>query len=94
MTQNIFSDFLRTHLFCHVTENEVVPTQKSENLVAIKAREKLNRRHMVDILRIQFFAQHRYRANWSFMDGHEETILAKHPGWAKPLRVLHQRWWV
>jgi hypothetical protein len=39
-------------------------------LVEIKAREKFNRRHMVDIPRIKFFAQRRYRANWSFMDGH------------------------
>jgi hypothetical protein len=34
--------------------------QKSANLVAIKAREKLNRRHRVDIPRIPFFAQRRY----------------------------------
>jgi hypothetical protein len=40
-------------------------------LVEIKAREKFNRRHMVDIPRIKFFAQHRYRENWPFMDGHE-----------------------
>jgi hypothetical protein len=40
------------------------------NLVEIKAREKFNRRHMVDIPRIKFFAQRRYRANWPFMDGH------------------------
>jgi hypothetical protein len=39
-------------------------------LVEIKAREKFNRRHMVDIPRIKFFAQHRYRANLPFMDGH------------------------
>jgi hypothetical protein len=25
---------------------------------------------MVDIPRIKFFAQRRYRANWPFMDGH------------------------
>jgi hypothetical protein len=31
---------------------------------------KFNRRHMVDIPRIKFFAQRRYRANWPFMDGH------------------------
>jgi hypothetical protein len=29
-------------------------------LVEIKAREKFNHRHMGDIPRIQFFAQHRY----------------------------------
>jgi hypothetical protein len=44
--------------------------QKSANLVEIKARGKFNRRHMVDIPRIQFGAQRRYRANWTFMDGH------------------------
>ena len=38
----------------------IVPIYKSVNLVEIKAREKLNRRHMVDIPRIQFFAQRRY----------------------------------
>jgi hypothetical protein len=38
----------------------LVPIHKSENLVEIKAREKFNRRPMVDIPRIQFFAQHRY----------------------------------
>jgi hypothetical protein len=43
--------------------------QESASLVEIKAREKLNRRHMVDILRIKFFPQRRYQANWSFMDG-------------------------
>jgi hypothetical protein len=37
-----------------------VPIQKSANLVEIKAREKFNRRHIVDIPRIQFFAQRRY----------------------------------
>jgi hypothetical protein len=37
-----------------------VPIQKSANLVEITAREKFNRRHMGDIPRIQFFAQHRY----------------------------------
>jgi hypothetical protein len=26
---------------------------------------------MVDIPRIKFFAQHRYRANWPFVDGHK-----------------------
>jgi hypothetical protein len=40
-------------------------------LVEIKARGKFNHRHMVDIPRIKFFAQRRYRANWSFLDGHE-----------------------
>ena len=34
--------------------------QESANLLEIKAREKLNRRHRVDIPRIQFFAQRRY----------------------------------
>jgi hypothetical protein len=47
-----------------------VPDQKPANLVEIKAREKFNRRHMVDIPRIQFFAQRQYRANWSFLEGH------------------------
>jgi predicted RND superfamily exporter protein len=32
-----------------------VSIQKQDNLVAITAQEKLNRRHMVDISRIQFF---------------------------------------
>jgi hypothetical protein len=44
------------------------------NLVEIKAREKFNYRHVVDIPRIKFFAQHRYRPKlrsaWPFMDGH------------------------
>jgi hypothetical protein len=48
-----------------------MPIQKSANLVEIKARGKFNRRHMVDIPRIQFFVQRRYWANWSFMDGDE-----------------------
>jgi len=39
-------------------------------LVEIKAREKFNRRLMVDIPRIKFFAQRRYRENWPFIDGH------------------------
>jgi hypothetical protein len=39
-------------------------------LVEIKAHEKFNRRHMVDIPRIKFFMQHRYRSNWPFLDGH------------------------
>jgi prepilin-type processing-associated H-X9-DG protein len=39
-------------------------------LVEIKAPEKFYRRYMVDIPRIKFFAQRRYRANWSFLDGH------------------------
>jgi hypothetical protein len=42
-------------------------------LVEIKAHEKFNRRHMVDIPRIKFFSQRRYRANWPFVDGHELT---------------------
>jgi hypothetical protein len=50
-------------------------------LVEIKAHEKFNRRHMVDIPRIKFFAQRRYRANWPFVDGHELFILAVQ-GWA------------
>jgi hypothetical protein len=41
-----------------------------ENLVEIKARGKFNRTHMVNIPRIKFFAQRRYRANWPFLDGH------------------------
>ena len=41
------------------------------NVFEIKAREKCNRRHMVDIPRMTFFAQHRYRANWSFLDEHK-----------------------
>jgi tRNA pseudouridine55 synthase len=44
-------------------------------LVEIKARGKFNRRHMVDIPRIKFFAQHRYRANWPFLDGHELVAM-------------------
>jgi 16S rRNA G527 N7-methylase RsmG len=52
----------------------LVSIQKSANLVEIKAREKFNRRHMVDIPRIQFFAQRRYRANWTLMDGHYLTV--------------------
>jgi len=47
-----------------------VSIQKQANLVEIKACEKSNRRHRVDIPRIKFFAQRRYRANWPFMDGH------------------------
>jgi hypothetical protein len=39
-------------------------------LVEIEAHEKFYRRHMVDIPRIKFFAQQRYRANWPFLDGH------------------------
>jgi len=35
-----------------------------------KVREKFNRRLMADVQRIKFFAQHRYRANWPFLDGH------------------------
>jgi hypothetical protein len=31
--------------------------------------EEVNRRHMLDIPRIKFFGQRRYRANWPFMDG-------------------------
>ena len=46
-----------------------VPFQKSANLFEIKACEKFNRRHMFDIPRIKFFAQHRDRTNWSFLDG-------------------------
>jgi hypothetical protein len=38
----------------------LLPIYKSVNLVEIKAREKLNRRHMFDIPRVQFFAQRRY----------------------------------
>jgi hypothetical protein len=30
---------------------------------------------MVDILRIKFFAQRRYRENWPFMDGHWRACL-------------------
>jgi hypothetical protein len=54
----------------------VVPIQKSANLVEIKAREKFNRRHMVDIPRIHFsrnadiYPPSAGRANWSFMDRH------------------------
>jgi len=47
-----------------------VSVHKQANWVEIKAREKFNHRHMVDIPRIKFFAQHRYRANWTFVDGH------------------------
>jgi rubredoxin len=32
---------------------------------------------MVDIPRINFFAQHRYRENWPFMDGTREFTMAK-----------------
>jgi len=32
--------------------------------------------HMVDISRIQFFAQQKYRANWPFLDGH--YLLIRH----------------
>jgi len=40
-------------------------------LVEIKAREKFNHAiGVIDIPRIKSFAQHRYRANWLFMDGH------------------------
>jgi hypothetical protein len=42
-------------------------------LIEIKAPEKFYRRHIVDIPRIKFFGQRRYRANWSFVDGHEPT---------------------
>ncbi len=44
------------------------------NIILIAQVEKFNRRHIVDIARIKFFAQHRYRANWPFMDGHELMI--------------------
>jgi hypothetical protein len=40
-----------------------VPIHKSDNLFEIKAHEKFNRRHMVDIPRIKFSVQRRYRAN-------------------------------
>jgi hypothetical protein len=40
------------------------------NLFEIKAYGKFNHRQMVDILRIKFFAQRRYQANWPFLDGH------------------------
>ncbi|XPS88134.1 uncharacterized protein Dvar_61520 [Desulfosarcina variabilis str. Montpellier] len=39
-------------------------------MVEIKAPEKFYHRHMVDISRIKFFAQRRYRANWSFLYEH------------------------
>ena len=54
----------------------LVPVQKSANLFEIKACEKFYRRHIVDIPRIKFFAQRRYRANWPFMDRH----LLERPG--------------
>jgi hypothetical protein len=47
-----------------------VSIQKSANLFEIKAREKFNRKHTGNIPRIKFFAQHRYRENWPFLDGH------------------------
>jgi ATP-dependent Clp protease adaptor protein ClpS len=47
-------------------------------LFEIKAREKFNRRHMVDIPRIKFFAQRRYRANWPFVDGNNKPISEDH----------------
>jgi len=59
------------HNLCfNIGKHEFVPIQKLANLFEIKARGKFNRRHMVDIPRIKFFAQRRYRANWPFLDGH------------------------
>jgi hypothetical protein len=38
---------------------------------------------MVDIPRIKFFAQRRYRANWTFLDGHYLSLGIS--GWALPI---------
>jgi len=62
--------FLMIREFQRASQPKIVSIQKSANWVEIKAREKFNRRHMVDIPRILFFVQRRHRANWSFMDGH------------------------
>jgi hypothetical protein len=51
-------------------DDHIVSIQKQENLVEIKACGKFYHRHMVDISRIEIFAQRRYLANWPFMDGH------------------------
>jgi hypothetical protein len=67
-------------------------------LFEIKAREKFNRpdeglgifdRHMVDIPRIKFLAQRRYRANWPFVDGHWLAGVSK-PTRAGLLKPAHQ----
>ena len=52
----------------------MVPIQKSANLVEIEAHEKFYRRHMVDIPRIKFFVQQRYRAKWAFLVEHYSTF--------------------
>ena len=44
------------------------------NVFKIKAREKCNPRHMVDIPRMTFFAQHRYRANGPVVDEHKTAF--------------------
>jgi hypothetical protein len=41
---------------------------------------------MVDIPRIKFFAQRRYRANWPFVDGHQ--LPDEGDGFAKKLDSL------
>jgi hypothetical protein len=53
--------------------NGRAPIGALANLFEIEVREKFNRRHMVDIPGIKFFAQRRYRTNWPFMDGHYLT---------------------
>jgi len=62
--------FLLIREFQRASQPKIVSIQISANWVEIQAREKLNRRHMVDIPRNPFFAQRRYRANWPFMDGY------------------------
>ncbi len=57
------------------SRNGRAPSGALANLVEIKAREKFNRRHRVDIPRIKFFAQRLYRANWPFMDGHKLGLV-------------------
>jgi uncharacterized protein len=52
-------------------------------LVKVKVHEKFNRRHVVDIPRIKFFAQRRYWGNWPFLDGHEIEILMETRGWMR-----------
>lgn len=52
-------------------ESQQVSTRKREGWVEVKAHEKFFHRHTVDILRIKFSLQHRYRENWPFMDGRQ-----------------------
>jgi len=65
---NRLFEFMRLHIFIIVHFNNSCPARNGRAPIVpsqiwsrseIKAREKLNRRHMGDIPRVEFFAQHR-----------------------------------